>query len=58
MVKAKFKNEFAKCRYTIYETVKFNRHKQEGGEMVEEFVMDLYWLAEHCETVNGPKSSR
>ena len=34
---------------TLYERAKFNRRKQEDGETVDEFVMDLYRLAEHCE---------
>ena len=47
-VKAKFENHFVKCRNTIYERVKFNCQKQEDGETVDEFVTDLYRLAEHC----------
>ena len=48
-VKAKFENHFVKRRNTIYERAKFNCRKQEDGETVDEFVTDLYRLAEHCE---------
>lgn len=48
-VKAKFKNHFMKCHNTIYERAKSNHRKQEDGEMVDEFIMDLYRLAEYCE---------
>ena len=72
-VKAKFENHFVKRRHTVlynlwvYERAKFNRREQEDGETVDEFVTDLYRLAEHgilhrivvgIKTVNCPKSFR
>ena len=48
-VKVKLENHFVKCRNTIYERAKFNRRKQEDGETVDEFITDLYQVAEHCE---------
>ena len=37
-----------KRRNLIFERAKFNRRKQEEGEPVDDFIMDLYRLAEHC----------
>lgn len=48
-VKEKFENHFVKRRNTIFERVKFNQHKQEEHEPVDEFITDLYCLAKHCE---------
>ena len=47
MVKAKFKR-YCQTWNTICERVKFNRRKQEVNETVDEFITDLYRLAEHC----------
>lgn len=33
----------------IFERAKFNRRKQEESETVDDFILDLYRLAEHCE---------
>ena len=46
-VKAKFKR-YCQTWNTICERVKFNRRKQEVNETVDEFITDLYRLAEHC----------
>ncbi len=43
----KFQGYFVKRRNTIFERAKFNRRKQEG-EPVDDFIVDLYRLAEHC----------
>ena len=47
-VKAKFENHFIKRRNMIFERAKFNTRKQEAGESVDAFIMDLYCLAKHC----------
>ena len=44
----KFDGYFVKRRNLIFERVKFNRRRQEEGEPVNDFIMDLYRLAEHC----------
>ena len=48
-VKAKFEEYFQKRRNTIYERAKFNRRKQGDDETVDEFIADLYRLAQHCD---------
>ena len=40
-VKEKFTSYFVKRRNVIYERAKFNRRKQEEGEPVMEFILDL-----------------
>ena len=47
-VKGKFESYFVKRRNTIFERAKFNRRKQEEEEMIDEFILDLHRLAEHC----------
>ena len=47
-VKGKFEAHFVKRHNTVFERAKFNKHKQEGGESVDDFITDLYCLAEHC----------
>ncbi len=47
-VLAKFQEYFVKRKNVIFERAKFNRRKQEEGETVDKFIMDLYRLAEHC----------
>ena len=47
-VKGKFESYFIKRRNTIFERARFNRRKQEDSETVDEFITDLYSLAEHC----------
>ena len=37
-----------KWKNVIFERARFNRRKQEEGEPVDNFVMDLYRLSEHC----------
>ena len=44
----KFEGHFVKRRNLIFERAKFNQQKQEEGEPVDDFIMDLYRLAEHC----------
>ena len=44
----KFEAHFVKRRILIFERAKFNRRRQEEGEPVDDFIMDLYHLAEHC----------
>ena len=48
-VKDKFDKHFVKRRNVIYEREKFNKRKQEAGELVDSFITDLYSLAEHCQ---------
>ena len=45
----KFDSYFVKRRNITFERAKFNRRRQEEGEPVDEFIMDLYRLAEHCQ---------
>ena len=47
-VKEKFDSHFVKKRNVIFERAKFNMRKQETGEGVDNFITDLYALAEHC----------
>jgi metal-sulfur cluster biosynthetic enzyme len=47
-VKEKFDNHFIVIRNVIFERAKFNKRKQEDGENVENFVISLYTLSEHC----------
>ena len=47
-VKDKFERYFVKRRNTIFEHAKFNKRKQEDNESVDEFITDVYCLAEHC----------
>ena len=44
----RFHRHFVKRRNLIFERAKFNRRKQEEGELVDDFIMDLYRLVEHC----------
>ena len=44
----KFGRHFVKRKNQIFERTKFNQRKQEEGEAVDDFIMDLYQLAEHC----------
>ena len=46
-VKGKFESYFVKRRNTIFERAKFNQRKQEEGETIDEFILDLHRLAEH-----------
>ena len=48
-VAAKFQGHFVKKRNIIFERAKFNQHKQEEGESVDDFVTALYCLSEHCQ---------
>lgn len=50
--RSKFKMHFVKRRNTIYERAKFNSRKQEQGEAVDDFIVDLYALAEPCQYSN------
>ncbi len=47
-VVGKFQGYFVKRRNTLFEREKFNQRKQEEGEPVDDFIVDLYCLAEHC----------
>lgn len=47
-VKAKFDNHFIAKRNVIYERDKFNQRMQGQDEPVENFITDLYSLAEFC----------
>ena len=51
-VKAKFESHFIKRRNTIFEQAKFNRRVQQEGDSVDDFIIDLYSLAEHCQYGN------
>ena len=48
-VKDKFDSHFVKRRNVIFERAKFNRRVQQEGEPVDDFIIDLYSLAEHCD---------
>ena len=47
-VKEKFQGHFVKRRNVIYERARFNQRAQAEGESVDDFITDLYRLAEHC----------
>ena len=47
-VKEKFEAHFVKRRNTIFERAKFNKRRQEEAETVDDFITDVYALAEHC----------
>ncbi|UYV80871.1 K02A2.6-like [Cordylochernes scorpioides] len=48
LVVSKFQNYFIGKRNVIYERAKFNRRSQGDSEPVEEFITNLYVLAENC----------
>ena len=48
IVKEKFKGHFVKRRNVIYERARFNQRAQAEEESVDDFITDLYRLAEHC----------
>ena len=48
MVLSKFEGYFVKQKNVIFERARFNRRKQEEGEPVDNFIMDLYRLSKHC----------
>ena len=47
-VLGKFDGYFVKRKNTIFERARFNQRKQEEGEPVDDYIMNLYRLAEHC----------
>lgn len=44
----KFQAYFVKRKNVIFKRARFNQRKQEEGEHVDEFILDLYRLVEHC----------
>ena len=49
VVKGKFEAHFVVKRNVIFERAKFNLRSQQDGESVDNFITDLYCLAEYCE---------
>jgi len=49
VVKGKFETHFVVKRNVIFDEVKFNLRSQQDGESVDNFITDLYCLAEYCE---------
>ena len=49
VVKGKFEAHFVVKRNIIFERTKFNLRSQQDGESVDNFITDLYCLAEYCE---------
>ena len=49
IVRAKFDSYFEPQRNVIFQRAKFNQRKQHQGEPVDNFITDLYCLADHCE---------
>lgn len=47
-VKKKFDDYFVQRRNVIFERAKFNQRRQEENEAIDDFIVDLYRLAEHC----------
>ena len=45
----KFDEFFQVRKNVIYERVRFNRRNQQSGELVEQYIMALYSLAENCD---------
>ncbi|XP_075550756.1 uncharacterized protein LOC142584533 [Dermacentor variabilis] len=52
VLKAKFEAYFVQTKNTVYESARFNRHRQQPGETVDEFATDLHKLAERCDFDN------
>ena len=48
-VMGSYEVHFIVKRNTIYERARFNERKQREGESVDDFIMALYLLIEHCE---------
>ena len=48
-VKAKFESHYIKRQNTILERARYNRRVQQEGEFMDDFIIDLYSLAEHCQ---------
>ena len=48
-MKGKFEAHFVVKRNVIFERDKFNLRSQQDGESVDNFITDLYCLAEYCE---------
>ena len=46
-VKKKIDDYFVQQRNVIFERAKFNQRRQEENEAVDDFIVDLYCLAEH-----------
>ncbi|KAL9967390.1 hypothetical protein ACROYT_G025604 [Oculina patagonica] len=49
VVKGEFEAHFVVKRNVIFERAKFNQRSQQDGESVDNFITDLYCLAEYCE---------
>ena len=49
VVIGKFESHFVPRRNVVFERAKFNQRRQEDGETVDAFIMDLYRLAEFCD---------
>ncbi|KAL9984704.1 hypothetical protein ACROYT_G007030 [Oculina patagonica] len=49
IVKGKFEAHFVVKRNVVFERAKFNQRSQQDGESVDNFITDLYCLAEYCE---------
>jgi len=45
----KFKCHFVNKRNIIFERAKFNQHKQEDNDLVDDFITSLHCLSEHCQ---------
>ena len=50
VVKGKFEVHFVVKGNVIFERAKFNLRSQQDGESVDNFITDLYYLAEYCES--------
>ena len=48
VVKEKFEGHFIKRRNVVFERARFNSRKQQEGESIDDFITDLFGLAEHC----------
>ena len=51
VVKGKFEAHFVVKRNVIFERAKFNLRSQQEGDSVDNFITDLYCLAEHCDLI-------
>ena len=47
-VLTKFDSFFQVCRNVIFERARFNSRRQQEGETVEQYIMELYRLADNC----------
>ena len=48
VVKERFERHFIKRQNVVFERACFNNRRQQEGESIDDFITDLFRLAEHC----------